>query len=166
MPQLNPEFFLSQVFWLAITFIFLLYFLWKVSLPKIEASIKKREDAINKNLEKAKILQNKAEIIQAKIDDSLNKSKIENQQLIKKSIDEVKDKAEKKIKLLDLDLENKINESSLNIDKLKNEALIKIKDEIINLTTITIDKLSGMQIKESYLNEEIKKINFNSQKLN
>tara|TARA_B110000014_G_scaffold238400_1_gene205019 strand:- start:668 stop:1168 length:501 start_codon:yes stop_codon:yes gene_type:complete len=166
MPQLNPEFFLSQVFWLVITFIFLLYFLWKVSLPKIETSIKKREDAINKNLEKAKMLQNKAETIQAKIDDSINKSKIENQQLIKKTLDDAQDKAEKKIKLLDIELEKKINESNSKIERLKDEALIKIKDEIFKITTITIDKLSGMQIDKAHLNEEIKKINFNSQKLN
>lgn len=158
MPQLNPEFFLSQVFWLVITFIFLLYFLWKVSLPKIETSIKKREDAINKNLEKAKMLQNKAETIQAKIDDSINKSKIENQQLIKKTLDDAQDKAEKKIKLLDIELEKKINESNSKIERLKDEALIKIKDEIFKITTITIDKLSGMQIDKAHLNEEIKKL--------
>ena len=105
-------------------------------------------------------------MIQVKIDDSIDKSKIENQQLIKKTIDEVQNKAEKKIKLLDIELENKINESNLKIEKLKNEALIKIKDEIFQITTITIDKLSGMQIDKTHLNKEIKKINFNSQKLN
>ena len=35
MPQLNPEFFVTQLFWLVVTFSFLLVFLWRISLPRI-----------------------------------------------------------------------------------------------------------------------------------
>ena len=50
MPQLNPEFFLSQLFWLVITFSFLLIFLWKISLPRIDSALKRREK-INDRME-------------------------------------------------------------------------------------------------------------------
>ena len=43
MPQLNPEFFASQLFWLVITFVFLLIFLWRISLPRIGSVLEKRE---------------------------------------------------------------------------------------------------------------------------
>ena len=44
MPQLNPEFFLSQLFWLAVFFSFLFIFLWKVSLPRIATVLEKRQN--------------------------------------------------------------------------------------------------------------------------
>ena len=54
MPQLNPEFFLSQLFWLIITFSFLFIFLWKFSLPRISKVLEKRESKINDDIESAK----------------------------------------------------------------------------------------------------------------
>ena len=63
MPQLNPEFFLSQLFWLAVFFSFLFIFLWKVSLPRIATVLEKRQNKINDNLSSAKELQEKAQEI-------------------------------------------------------------------------------------------------------
>ncbi len=48
MPQLNPEFFVSQLFWLVVTFSFLLVFLWRISLPRIGSVLEKREKKIKK----------------------------------------------------------------------------------------------------------------------
>ena len=71
MPQLNPEFFFSQLFWLVITFSFLLFFLWRVSLPRISSVLEKRENKINNDIETAKQLQAEAEEIQDQINQKL-----------------------------------------------------------------------------------------------
>ena len=73
MPQLNPEFFLSQVFWLVITFSFLLIFLWRISLPRINSVLEKRENKINIDIKTAKEIQTEAEEIHAKINIQLHK---------------------------------------------------------------------------------------------
>ena len=75
MPQLNPEFFVSQLFWLVVTFSFLLIFLWRISLPRISTVLEKRESKINNDMETAKQLQAEAEGIQEKIDQSLEEAK-------------------------------------------------------------------------------------------
>ena len=64
MPQLNPEFFVTQLFWLVVTFSFLLVFLWRISLPRIGNVLEKRERKISEDLTTAKELQNEAEKIQ------------------------------------------------------------------------------------------------------
>ena len=51
MPQLNPEFFVSQLFWLAVFFSFLLIFLWRVSLPRIAKVLEKRQKVLEKKKE-------------------------------------------------------------------------------------------------------------------
>ena len=75
MPQLNPEFFVSQLFWLVVTFSFLLVFLWRISLPRISNILEKRERKINEDLTAAKELQSEAENIQDKIEQQLKQAR-------------------------------------------------------------------------------------------
>ena len=87
MPQLNPEFFVSQLFWLAVFFTFLFVFLWRVSLPRIATVLEKRQNKIDENLSSAKELQEQALEIEKKINDQINKAKLETDEKIKETID-------------------------------------------------------------------------------
>ena len=82
MPQLNPEFFISQLFWLAVFFTFLFVFLWRVSLPRIATVLEKRQNKIDENLSSAKELQEQAMEIEKKINDQINKAKLETDEKI------------------------------------------------------------------------------------
>ena len=53
MPQLNPEFWISQIFWLIITFGILFIVLTKVILPKISNNLETRKSQILENIETA-----------------------------------------------------------------------------------------------------------------
>ena len=53
MPQLNPEFWISQIFWLIITFGILFVVLTKVILPKIRDNLETRKSQILENIETA-----------------------------------------------------------------------------------------------------------------
>ena len=53
MPQLNPEFWLSQIFWLIITFGILLVVLSKLILPKISENLEIRKTQILENIASA-----------------------------------------------------------------------------------------------------------------
>ena len=53
MPQLNPEFWISQIFWLIITFGILFIVLTKVILPKISDNLETRKSQILENIETA-----------------------------------------------------------------------------------------------------------------
>ena len=83
MPQLNPEFFVSQLFWLVVTFSFLLVFLWRISLPRIGSVLKKRERKISEDLATAKELQIKAEKIQEEINDQLMEARSQATDILK-----------------------------------------------------------------------------------
>ena len=54
MPQLNPEFWISQIFWLTLTFGILYIVLSKLILPKISANLELRKLQIQENIEAAK----------------------------------------------------------------------------------------------------------------
>ena len=53
MPQLNPEFWISQIFWLTVTFGILYVVLSKLILPKISANLETRKSQILENIEAA-----------------------------------------------------------------------------------------------------------------
>ena len=77
MPQLNPEFYMSQLFWLVLTFTFLFIFLWRISLPRISTVLEKRASKINDDLRLAKQHQAEAEEIQNKINLQLREARLE-----------------------------------------------------------------------------------------
>ena len=123
MPQLNPEFFVSQLFWLVVTFSFLLVFLWRISLPRISNILEKRERKINEDLTAAKELQSEAENIQDKIEQQLKQARSDASELIKSSSASFQDKAQNEITKLEKELDEKITDSSNKIEKSKNESL-------------------------------------------
>ena len=53
MPQLNPEFWISQIFWLILTFGILYVLLSKLILPKISTNLEIRKSQILENVEAA-----------------------------------------------------------------------------------------------------------------
>ena len=54
MPQLDPSYYPTQLFWLAITFGLLFVVLWKIALPRISHIRAIRQSRIETDLEKAK----------------------------------------------------------------------------------------------------------------
>ena len=94
MPQLNPEFFVTQLFWLVVTFSFLLVFLWRISLPRISNVLEKRERKISEDLTTAKELQNEAEKIQETIESQLKRARTDASEMIKSSSISLQDKAQ------------------------------------------------------------------------
>ena len=61
MPQLNPEFWASQTFWLILIFSTLYLIIWKIFLPKINYSIENRKSRIVNDLDEAQKLKESAE---------------------------------------------------------------------------------------------------------
>ena len=53
MPQLDPEFWFSQIFWLIFTFSLLFFTLSKFILPNISSNLENRKSQILENIEKA-----------------------------------------------------------------------------------------------------------------
>lgn len=154
MPQLNPEFFISQLFWLVLTFSFLFIFLWRISLPRINTVLKKREGKINDDINAAKKLQAEAEEIQAKIDQKLNDVKSKTADMIKKTTFNLQNNISKELGSLDKKLNIKIEESSLKIESDKIDSLKKIHEQFYQITKLTLSKISNI----TFNDDEIKKV--------
>ena len=156
MPQLDPEFFISQLFWLVVFFSFLLFFLWKVSLPRIAKVIEKRQNTIDENLSYAKELQEQAQKIENKINNRINQAKQETNDQIKKTISSLQDDVASKLTVLDKDLEDKISKSEKEIMKNRDNEIKNIDKEILNITKITVSKLTNIDLSDNEIDSIIK----------
>ena len=160
MPQLNPEFFLSQLFWLVIAFSFLLIFLWRISLPRISKVLEKRETKINNDIGEAKKIQAEAEKIQEQIDNEIMKTREENAQNIKDLNINLQNKALDELKEIDISLSKKISEAANLIEKNKQKSIKEIDEKVLEITKLILSKLSSNVISD----EEIKKVVTSSSK--
>ena len=158
MPQLNPEFFLSQLFWLILTFSFLLFFLWKISLPRISSVLEKRDNKINNDVNTAKKMQAEAEEIQKQIEDQLKKAKDETSDQIKGAIQNIQAKSLEELSNLDKILNKKIEDSGLAIEKNKNNSLEQINSQIFEVTKLTLNKISTLNIDDKEIKNSIEKM--------
>ena len=78
MPQLNPEFWVSQIFWLIITFGILYIVLSKFILPKISSNLELRKSQIQENIETAEKQREMSEVKLKEYDEIILKSKLDN----------------------------------------------------------------------------------------
>ena len=119
MPQLNPEFWPAQIFWLILTFSILYLIIWKIFLPKITYSIENRKSRIVNDLDEAQKLKENAEKKLKEYNDIIEKSKIEARKIVednKKKLD--RDIAIKKQKF-NSEIEKEIIAAEKEIKSLK-----------------------------------------------
>ena len=156
MPQLNPEFFVSQLFWLVVTFSFLLFFLWRISLPRIGNVLEKRERKINEDLTIAKELQTEAEKIQDHIEKQLKQARDDASEMIKSSSVSFPNKTNLELTKLDKELDSKIDQSAKAIEKSKNESVSQIQTQINEITRLTLSKVATFNVSDEEIKSAVK----------
>ena len=155
MPQLNPEFFVTQLFWLVVTFSFLLVFLWRISLPRIGNVLEKRERKINEDLTAAKQLQAEAEKIQEIIETQLKQARLDASEMIKTTSVSLQDKAQVELTKLEKSLDVKIGESHESIEKSKNESVAQIHSQINEITKLTLSKVASFDVSDDEIKNAV-----------
>jgi F-type H+-transporting ATPase subunit b len=158
MPQLNPEFFISQLFWLVISFTFLFVFLWRISLPRIGSVLEKRANKISEDIKIAKQYQAEAEEIQTIIDKQLSEAKIETSDLIKLTNINIQNHATKELEQLDVSLNAKLDEAYEKIEKNKTSSLSQINSQIYDITKLTLSKVSNISVSDEDIKNIVKSV--------
>ena len=149
MPQLNPEFWISQIFWLTLTFGILYLILSKFILPKISANLEIRKSQILENVEAAEKYREESE---QKIEDYnkiIQNSKIESKNYFNQAREKIlKDVGQKKEKL-DNVLSEEIKKVEIEIQNLRNKAPDKINKIAIETSNDLIQHLIGTEVNNS-----------------
>ena len=149
MPQLNPEFWISQIFWLIISFGVLFVILSKFILPKIRNNIELRKSQILDNIETAEKQkvesENKLKDYENLILISKNEAKNYFNDARKKIIEDIN----KKRLLLEDDLNKEIERTEKEVIDLIDKAPEKINRIAIETSSDLMKLLIGEDVNNS-----------------
>ena len=149
MPQLNPEFWVSQIFWLIITFGILYIVLSKFILPKISSNLELRKSQIQENIETAEKQREISEVKLKEYDEIILKSKLEAKNIFKDAREKVLKDINSKKEILDKQINEEINNAEIEIQTLKKGASEKINKIAIETSSDLIKKIIGTEINNS-----------------
>ena len=149
MPQLNPEFWASQIFWLILIFSSLYLIIWKIFLPKITYSIENRKSRVVNDLDEAQKLKENAE----KKLDEYNKIIEESKKKAKKIIEDNKKKLDqdiksKKQKFID-EIEKELVTAEKEIKDLKKSSITNISNIAAETSAEIIKKIINVEVNKS-----------------
>ena len=149
MPQLNPEFWASQIFWLILIFSSLYIIMWKIFLPKITDSIENRKSRIIGDLNEAQKLKENAEKKLREYNKIIEDTKKE----AKKIIEDNKKKLENDIKSKKQKFNEEIEKELMSVEKeiksLKKSSISSINKIAAEVSSEVIKQLVGTSVNMS-----------------
>ena len=149
MPQLNPEFWISQIFWLTLTFGTLYIILSKLILPKISANLELRKSQIQENIEAAEKQRKESETKLKEYDEIILKSRIKANDIFKDSREKVIKDINIKKEALDKQIDEEIKKVEKEINQLKETSPEKINKIAIEISSDILKKLIGADVNNS-----------------
>jgi len=149
MPQLDPEFWFSQIFWLVITFGILYLVLSKLILPKISDNLETRKSQVLENLEIAEKQRNESEEKLKEFDNIILKSKIDAKNLFNESRRKLLDDINNKRQKLDDEIDKEVKIVESEIEQLKKKSPEKINKIAIETSADLIKQLINADINNS-----------------
>ena len=149
MPQLNPEFWISQIFWLTLTFGILYVVLSKLILPKISANLELRKSQIQENIEAAEKQREDSELKLKEYDGIVLKSKLEAKSIFRYAREKALKDINSKKNVLDQQIDEEIKKAEQEIELLKKDAPEKINKIAIEASSELVKKLIGADVNNS-----------------
>ena len=149
MPQLDPTYWASQVFWLVLIFTTLYLILSNLFIPDIKNSIDNRENKIKDDLDEAQELKNSAEEKLKEYEQSIEDAKKDVQKIIFESKNKLNLEIQSKKKEFEKEIEIEIENAEKEIVNLKKDSLKNISTISEEITSKVIEQISGEPMNQS-----------------
>jgi F-type H+-transporting ATPase subunit b len=149
MPQLNPEFWISQIFWLTLTFGILYLVLSKLILPKISTNLESRKSQILENIEAAEKQREDSETKLKDYEEIISKSRLDAKTIFNQAREKALKDINAKREVLDKQIDDEIIKAEQEINILRENAPDKINKIAIETSSELVQKLIGAEINNS-----------------
>lgn len=154
MPQLEPSSFISQIFWLTITFLSLWFVMSYFIVPRIASIIDERRQKIDTDIQKAEKVNQNALNILSRYEAMIEKAKETiNQELSEKKA-QIEASAELKTAEISQYLNRKITDNETLIKKEREETLKAVNNISYQISELILQKLSLKDSEKSVNNHD------------
>ena len=149
MPQLDPEYWVSQGFWLIIIFSTLYISISKFFLPKIKKNLEDREIKIKDDLETAKISKENAEKKMLEYENSIESSKKEVLKILIDAKNKLNNEINKKKQVVENEIENEIKKTQEEIIEFQKNSIFSMSKIAEDITANIIKDITGENLNEN-----------------
>ena len=135
MPQLDPTYWVSQVFWLTIIFSAIYFLIAKIFVPKIKGNIDARESQIRKDIDEANSLKEEADKKLQKYNSLIDEAKLEARKILSEGRKKINEDIQTKKDQIEKDIQKETLGATKEIEKFKINSLNKvniISEEIVS----------------------------------
>ena len=146
MPQLDSSTFLSQIFWLIVTFGALYWLLKTKALPKVSEVLEARQDRIASDLDRAATLRAEAEAAARKQEEVVAQAHARAQARIKELHGRLAADAAKRQAALDAELGQKLGDAESRVSAARQAALAEVRGVAIEAAQAAVQRLAGLDV--------------------
>ncbi len=158
LPQLEPEYMGSQIFWLVVIFGTLYYVVSKMALPKLVDVLEHREERISNDLRKAKELQKEAQYLEARFRQEQEAAKKKSHVILdetrKNIAEQLKDAQQKRA----ADNAVAIQSAEKRIEAARLQSMQEIQQIVSEIASDAYEKVSGKSISPSVTQNVVKEV--------
>lgn len=142
-PPFDETTFLSQIFWLVLTFGFFYYMMAKFALPRVAGILESREDKIAGDRSESDRLN--AEREEAEITYQKQRDEAHNnaQKIVRENRESMNQQITEKREMTESHLSQKLEEAESRIDEIKNKALANVDEIAANTARELVHSLIG-----------------------
>jgi F-type H+-transporting ATPase subunit b len=151
MPQLNPAFFPTQLFWLAVCFTVFFLLMWRLALPRVATIMQQRQERIAGDLDRAAQLKRDAEEVVAAYEASLAEARAKAQALYRETSDAIAAVAAKQQAEAGQAITARIAEAEKRIGAARSEAMAQLKTVAGEVAAAAVAKVAGVTPDQSRL---------------
>ena len=149
MPQLDPEFWPAQIFWLILIFSTLYVMIWKIFLPKVTESIENRKLKIVSDLNETQKLKENAEKKLSEYNNIVEDSKKEAKKIIEDGRKKLDSDIVDKKKIFNEEIEKELINVENEIKKLKKSSISSINKIAIEISSEITKQIAGTEVNKS-----------------
>ena len=158
MPQLDPKFWVAQIFWLVLVFSSLYIIISKIFLPKITLTIENRKSKIVNDLNETQKLKENAEDKLKEYNKIIENSKQEAQKIINSGRKKLNDDIEIKKKKFDIEIEKELKIVEKEINEIKKNSISDITKIAESTSAEIIKQIIGTEVNKSNVSAIVKDI--------
>lgn len=142
MPQFDPTWFASQLFWLVVAFAVLYTALARFLLPPLMDMMDRRRAAVDSDTALAQHCKSEAEQARDSYERALAEARAKSQQLVNAVMEEQKQKSEQASHQLEAQISAKLKDAERRISAKKQELMDALTPATAEMTALIVEKLT------------------------
>ncbi|MEM8951780.1 MAG: F0F1 ATP synthase subunit B' [Pseudomonadota bacterium] len=146
MPQLEVSTYVSQIFWLIVTFSLLYYLLSRKALPRVAEILEARADRVRSDLDEAQRMRKEAEDALSSYEAVTAEAQQKAQARIAETQAKLQAEAAEAQAKLDAKLAKRVVEAETRIAKAREDALKELDDAALSTAQAAAERLAGVKV--------------------